>query len=133
MGMTSIVNPGAIPDSDSEGDADSATGVVDFATFQKVELRTGTVTKAEWVPKSDKLLKLEVAFGQLGLRTILAGIAKDYPGEAIIGRSVVAVFNLSPRKMMGFESHGMLLAAKGADGSVVLASCPGVPDGSRLS
>lgn len=114
-------------------DADLATGLVDFATFMRVDLRTGTVTAAEWVPKSDKLLKLQVDCGDLGTRTILAGIAQSYTVEAIVGQSVVAVVNLPPRKMMGQESHGMLLAAKSADGKVLLVQCPGVPNGSKLA
>lgn len=116
-----------------DAEDDLPTGTIDFSTFLKVDMRTGTVTKAEWVPKSDKLLRLEVFFGpEIGTRVILAGIAKDYPGDAIVGLSVVAVVNLAPRKMMGQESHGMLLAAKDEAGAVLLASCPGVPDGSKL-
>jgi methionine--tRNA ligase beta chain len=111
---------------------DLKDGFVDFATFQRVELRTGTVTGAYELPKSDKLLKLMVSFGSEGSRTILAGIAKSYTVENIVGMSVIAVCNLPPRKMMGQVSHGMLVAAQSEDGRVILASCPGVPDGSRL-
>lgn len=127
-----LASPLALQDDRDEKGDDLATGVIDFATFKRVELRTGTVTAAEWVPKSDKLLKLEISFGALGSRTILAGIAKDYTVEGIVGQHVVAVYNLTPRKMMGLMSHGMLLAGASTDGKVILASCPGVPDGSLL-
>ncbi len=107
-------------------------GLIDFSTFLKIDLRTGTVTKAERVPKSDKLLRLEVDFGDVGARVILAGIAQSYSAEVIVGQPVVAVVNLPARKMMGQKSNGMLLAAESGEGKVVLVQCPGVPNGSKL-
>lgn len=110
---------------------------ITYDDFVKVDLRVGTVTKAELVPKSKKLVKLEVSFGE-ETRTILAGIASMIPFlldgkvENFEGRQVVAVLNLAPREMMGVMSHGMLLAAHGKDGSLHLASCSGAPDGAAL-
>lgn len=110
---------------------------ITYDDFVKVDLRVGTVTKAELVPKSKKLVKLEVSFGE-ETRTILAGIASMIPFlldgkvESFEGRQVVAVLNLAPREMMGVMSHGMLLAAHGKDDSLHLASCPGAPDGASL-
>jgi methionyl-tRNA synthetase len=104
-----------------------------FDDFLKVDIRSGTITKSERVEKSKKLLKLEVYFGpEIGHRTILAGIAKHYDADAIVGQRVAAVVNLAPREMMGHMSHGMLLAGQGEDGTVTLVQCFSVPDGARL-
>ena len=110
---------------------------ISYDDFVKVDIRVGTITNAELVPKSKKLVKLEVSFGE-ETRTILAGIASMIPFlldskvESFVGRQVVAVLNLAPREMMGVMSHGMLLAAHGKDGSLHLASCSGAPDGAAL-
>ncbi|HJW44368.1 MAG TPA: methionine--tRNA ligase [Geothrix sp.] len=83
---------------------------VDADTFFKVDLRVGKVLEAERVPKSDKLIKMKVDIG-LEQRTIVGGIGKAYEPADLLGRLVVVVANLAPRKLMGIESHGMLLAA----------------------
>jgi len=77
--------------------------------FEKVDLRVGKVLAAEAVPKSSKLLKLKIDIGEE--RTIVAGMAKDYKPEEIVGKNIVCIVNLKPTKLMGVESHGMLLAA----------------------
>jgi methionyl-tRNA synthetase len=107
---------------------------ISYDDFLKVELVVGTITKAEAVPKSEKLLKLEVYFGEtVGYRVIMAGIAKDFKPEYITGFQVVGVLNLAPRKMMGVESHGMLLAGHNAEtGLLSMVQCLGVPAGTRL-
>ncbi len=90
--------------------------------FLKVELRVAQVLVAERIPKADKLLRLEVDLGT-EKRQILSGIAQWYTPEELIGRRIVVVSNLAPRKMRGLESHGMLLAAsEGSDGKPVLAT-----------
>ena len=89
--------------------------------FTKVELRVAQIKVAERVPKADKLLRLEVDLGY-EQRQILAGIAEFYSPESLIGRKVVIVANLAPRKMRGLESNGMLLAASLEGGKPVLAS-----------
>jgi methionyl-tRNA synthetase len=101
--------------------------------FAKVELRVAQVLVAERVPKADKLLRLEVDLGY-EKRQILAGIAQYYEPEKLIGRKIVIVANLAPRKMRGLESNGMLLAASLApDGAPVLAGfLEDVPLGARL-
>ncbi len=100
--------------------------------FVKVELRVAQVLVAERVPKADKLLRLEVDLGY-EKRQILAGIAQYYEPEKLIGRKIVIVANLAPRKMRGLESNGMLLAASLPDGAPVLASfLEEVPLGARL-
>ena len=77
--------------------------------FAKVDLRIGTVLQAEAIPKSKKLLRLEVDLGEK--RTIVAGIAENYAPEDLIGQNVIIVANLKPAKLMGVVSQGMLLAA----------------------
>jgi methionyl-tRNA synthetase len=89
--------------------------------FMKVELRVAKVLAAERVPKSKKLLKLQVDVGT-EQRTLVAGIAEAYEPEAIVGRSVVIVFNLKPAKLMGIESNGMVLAASTDGGKPMLVS-----------
>jgi methionyl-tRNA synthetase len=101
--------------------------------FAKVELRVAQIVVAERIPKADKLLRLEVDLGY-EKRQILAGIAQYYEPEKLIGRKIVIVANLAPRKMRGLESNGMLLAASlPPDGSPVLAGfLEDVPLGARL-
>jgi methionyl-tRNA synthetase len=88
--------------------------------FSKVELRVAQVKVAERVPKADKLLRLEVDLGY-ETRQILAGIAEAYTPESLIGRKVVIVANLAPRKLRGLESNGMIVAASVEGGRPVLA------------
>jgi len=100
--------------------------------FAKVDLRVGLVKVAERVPKSDKLLRLEVDIGS-EVRQVLAGIAEAYAPETLVGRKVVIVANLAPRKMRGLESNGMIVAASLEGGQPVLASfLEDVPVGARL-
>lgn len=104
-----------------------------FDDFMKVDVRVGEITKSQRVPKSDKLLKLEVYIGELGTRTIMAGIAKSYDADSIVGLRCLVVVNLVPRKMMGVESHGMLLAGHNPESDkITLAQCDGVPAGTRI-
>jgi methionyl-tRNA synthetase len=90
--------------------------------FVKIDLRVAKILVAERIPKADKLLRLEVDLGY-EKRQILSGIAQWYTPEELIGRHIVVIANLAPRKMRGLESHGMLLAAShGEDGKPVLAT-----------
>ena len=93
--------------------------LIEFDDFTKVDLRVGTIIEAENIPKSDKLLKLKVDTG-LDQRTILSGISKYYSPDEIINKKVMVLINLKPRKMMGFESEGMLLLADDGDGNLSL-------------
>jgi methionyl-tRNA synthetase len=101
--------------------------------FGKLDLRVGEVKSAERVPKSDKLLKLQVDLGPLGVRQILAGIGKHYAPEDLLGKRIAVLANLPPRKMMGLESQGMVLAA--GDGEVLSVMHPhkDVPLGSTIA
>lgn len=98
-----------------------ADGRITIDQFKNVQLRTARVLEAERVPKSEKLLKLKVDLGT-EQRQILAGIAKHYTPEELIGRLVVVVANLQPAKLMGMESQGMVLAASNADGTLTLVT-----------
>lgn len=83
---------------------------INYEDFIKADLRVALINKAERVEGSEKLLRLEVEVGDDG-RQIVAGIGKSYTPEEIIGKQIVIVANLKPRKLMGVESQGMLLAA----------------------
>lgn len=89
--------------------------------FKKVQLRTGKILNAEPVPKSKKLMKLNVDLGT-EQRQILAGIAEHYTAEQLVGMTIVVVANLAPAKLMGLESQGMVLAASNADGKLTLVT-----------
>jgi len=114
----------------AEAPADVRIGIEDF---QKVHLRTAKVLAAERVPKSNKLLKLQVDLGT-EQRQIVAGIAARYEPEALVGRNVVIVANLKPAKLMGVESNGMVLAATVGEAGEpsLLEVAADVPPGSRV-
>jgi methionyl-tRNA synthetase len=101
--------------------------------FVKIDLRVAQIVVAERIPKADKLLRLEVDLGY-ERRQILSGIAEWYTPEELIGRRIVVITNLAPRKMRGLDSHGMLLAASaGENGKPILATfTEDIPLGSRL-
>ena len=100
--------------------APSAGDKITIDDFTKIELRVAQIKVAERVPKADKLLRLEVDLGY-EQRQILAGIAEAYTPESLVGRKVVIVANLAPRKLRGFESNGMIVAASLEGGKPVLA------------
>jgi methionyl-tRNA synthetase len=113
--------------------APAADGKISIDDFMKVELRVGQVKAAEKVKGADKLLRLEVDIGT-EVRQLVAGIALAYKPEDLIGRKVVIVANLQPRKLRGLESNGMIVAASvGEDGKPVLAGfLEDVPIGAKL-
>ena len=101
---------------------------VDFDSFMKADLRVGTVIECEKVPKADKLLRFLIDDG-MERRTIVSGIAKYYKPEELVGRQVVFIANLPPRKLKGITSQGMILSAENSDGSlcVIAPSGPVAP------
>jgi methionyl-tRNA synthetase len=108
------------------------SGLIGIETFAQVDLRVGQIVVAERVPNADKLLRLEVDLAENAPRQLLAGIAEWYAPESLIGRKIIVVSNLQPRRLRGLESQGMLLAAD-ADGRPMLATVPGeTPNGARL-
>jgi methionyl-tRNA synthetase len=107
-------------------------GKISIEDFAKVELRVGQVKVAEKVKGADKLLRLEVDLGT-EVRQVVAGIAEAYSPETLVGRKVVIVVNLAPRKLRGLESNGMIVAASPEGGKPVLAAfLEDVPVGTRL-
>lgn len=94
--------------------------LIKFDDFAKVDMRIGTVLLAEEIEGSEKLIKMEIDFGDLGKRQILAGIKSWYKPEELVGKQLPFVVNIEPRKMMGLESQGMILAADSDDRAVIL-------------
>ena len=94
---------------------------ITYDDFAKMDLRVGTIVKAEKVEKADKLLKLELDMGT-ETRTVVSGIAMHFKPEDIVGKQVTVVANLAPRKMRGIESQGMILMAQNADGRLIFVS-----------
>ena len=100
---------------------EEAKPVIEYDDFARLDLRMGRVISAEPVPKSRKLLRLQVDLGY-EQRQILAGVAEHFEPESLVGRRVVAVANLKPRKMMGLESQGMLLMAENREGELAMVT-----------
>ncbi|MGV3527517.1 MAG: methionine--tRNA ligase [Flavisolibacter sp.] len=94
---------------------------IQYDDFAKLDLRIGTITAAEKVKKADKLLKLEVDLG-FEKRTIVSGIAQHFAPESLVGKQVIVVVNLAPRKMKGIESQGMILSAEEPGGKLILVN-----------
>jgi methionyl-tRNA synthetase len=128
----STERPGTPPHQESPASGAFATSAASSSTpdtpqiaiddFVKIDLRVAQIVVAERIPKADKLLRLEVDLGY-ERRQILSGIAEWYTPEELIGKKIVVIANLAPRKMRGLESHGMLLAASnGEDGKPILAT-----------
>lgn len=111
--------------------AAAAAGEITIDDFAKIDLRVATVVAAERVPKTDKLIKLQVKIGDEE-RTIVSGIAQHYEPEKLIGKNVIVIANLKPAKLRGIESRGMVLAASDGEGNLVLADAPGIASGSKV-
>jgi methionyl-tRNA synthetase len=129
----SVTKPAAAnPNASPKPAAAIPDGKITIDDFAKVELRVAQVKTAERVKGADKLLRLEVDLGT-EVRQLVAGIAEAYEPESLIGRKVVIVANLAPRKLRGLESNGMIVAASPEGGKPVLASfLEDVPLGTRL-
>ena len=107
---------------DRAGQGNPATtndGLISIDDFKKIKLRTAKILEAERVPKSKKLIKLQIALGE-ETRQIVAGIGEKFTPEELIGKTIVVVANLQPAKLMGQESNGMLLAVNDESGAVSL-------------
>jgi methionyl-tRNA synthetase len=129
--MRGATEADAVPGAQSP---EGVTSFIEITDFTKIELRVGEVLTAERVPKSDKLLRFTIDLGEETPRQVLAGIAEHYEPEKMVGRKLVVVANLKPRKLRGFESQGMILAASiGEEGRPVIATfTEDVPNGARL-
>src|SRR5690606_4565405 len=105
--LNNMTNPNAEPQKET----------INFEDFQKMDMRVGTILEAEKVEKADKLLKLKVDTG-IDVRTIVSGIAESFTPEEILGKQVTVLVNLTPRKIRGIESQGMLLLTEKEDGKL---------------
>lgn len=104
--------PSQTPSASSPAPQAPSPAQITIDEFMKIQLKTAKVISAERVPKSEKLLKLQVSLGEgAEQRQIVAGIGKKYEPEALIGKMIIIVANLKPAKLMGIESQGMVLAA----------------------
>jgi len=112
--------------------APEAPALITIDDFMKIQLKVAKVLEAERMPKSQKLLKLKVDAGEAEPRTILAGIAESYEPEAMVGKTIVIVANLAPRKMMGLESNGMVLAASPDGGAAIVLNVEPATPGTRV-
>lgn len=119
---------------DASNEVTNENQFINIEDFTKVDLRVGEIKVAEAVPKADKLLRFEVDLGEEKPRQILAGLAEYYEPEKLVGRKVVVVANLKPRKMRGLESQGMICAASFGeeDTPAVATFLEDVKNGARL-
>lgn len=109
---------------------------IEFDDFLKIDLRVATITEAELHPNADRLLKLQVDLGDQ-TRQICAGVKAFYDPADLVGKQIIVVANLAPRKIRGEESNGMLLAASAMDGDetkdvILLAPSKPAPAGSTV-
>jgi methionyl-tRNA synthetase len=129
--------PGVAAPSAAEPPAGAATGgnamqEITIDEFKRLDIRVGQITAAERVPGTDKLVKLTVDIGD-DVRTLVAGIATHYQAADLVGRRIVVLANLQPRKVRGVESRGMLLAATWGDDVGILSVDGAAPTGARIS
>ena len=106
---------------DTESAVKAAKAEITFDDFTKLDLRAATILEAEKVEKADKLLKLKVNTG-LDIRTVVSGIAESFTPEDVVGKQVMILLNLAPRKIRGIESQGMLLLANKPDGKLTFVT-----------
>jgi methionyl-tRNA synthetase len=106
---------------ESNGSFEALKGEITFDDFTKMDIRTGTILTAEKVKKADKLLQFEVDLG-FEKRTIVSGIAKHFAPEETVGKQVLVLANLAPRKIRGVESKGMILLAEDHEGKLTFVN-----------
>ncbi len=101
--------------------------------FHKVELRAGRIIEVKDLPSKKPMYSLKVYFGEYGIKTIAAGIKPQFSKKELLGKTIIVVFNLMPKKIGTFASEGMLLAAENSDGKIVLLSGESpIEPGSRI-
>lgn len=106
--------------------------IIQYDDFAKLDIRIGTIVAAELVPETDKLIKCTIDFGELGMRTIVSGIAQFRKPEDLVGKQCPYIVNLAPKMLRGVESAGMLIAASVGDGLALLHPDISVPAGTKL-
>ncbi len=107
--------------------------VITIDDFSKVDLRVAKILNAERVPKSKKLIRMDIDLGELGKRQIVGGLAEYYSPEDLVGKLIIVVANLKPRKLMGLESRGMLLAARYGEDLRLLTVDGDIKPGAKIS
>lgn len=113
--------------------APAEPGIAEFTDFQKLDLRVGTVLSAEGHPDADRLYVVKIDLGEEEPRQVVAGLKEHFAPDFLIGRQVVVVANLAPRKLRGVVSQGMIMAVKDKDGMQLLTSTCKVENGSKVS
>ena len=111
----------------------SSDSEISISDFQAIHIKIGTIMDAQRIPKSNKLLKLQVDIGENRERQIVAGIAEFYECESLIGTQVCVLTNLKPTKFMGEVSEGMILACKDSNGLNLLRVDSKKENGARIS
>lgn len=108
---------------------------IQFEDFEKLDLRIAKIKQAEKIENADKLYKLTIDVGDLGEKTICAGIKEHYSAEELQGKNIIVVANLKPRKMRGIESQGMLLAAstENHEKVILLTTDKNIEPGSKIN
>ena len=106
---------------------------IDFEEFEKIDARVGTITKVERVPRTDKLFKILVDLGDLGVRQTCSSLVGFYEPDQLLGKRVVFLYNLKPGKFAGEVSQGMLLAAEKNNLLGLLTIDRDVPNGARVT
>ena len=129
---TSEHTNGSSDSAPSAASIEEDTPKISFNDFLKVDLRVAQIEDAERIEKSEKLVKLQVSLGN-SQRQIIAGIAKHYEPQKLVGRKIIVVANLKPAKLMGEKSEGMLLAASDEHGNLALLDIdPVIPAGASV-
>ncbi len=106
---------------------------ISFEDFKRIDARVGTITQVERVPRTEKLYKILVDLGPLGIRQTVSSLVGYYEPDQLVGKRVVFLYNLKPSKFSGEVSQGMLLAAEEGDKLALLTIDREVPNGSRMT
>jgi methionyl-tRNA synthetase len=126
------VSEGTVGQGSASESAAAATAEVTIEEFQRIELKVGTIRRAEPHPNADRLVVLGVDLGEPEERQLVAGIRAAYPPEELVGRQIVVVANLKPAKLRGVESRGMILAASDESGLALVQPAKAIRPGSRV-
>ena len=106
---------------------------INYDDFSKLDIRMGLIKKAERIEESEKLILLSIDLGEAEDRQLVAGIGASYDPEELKGKAVPVLSNLEPKKIMGYESNGMILASESEKGPVILTALSDTVPGSRVS
>lgn len=111
----------------------SSSNEITFEEFKKLDARVGTITQVERVPRTDKLYRILVDMGPLGVRQTLSSLVGYYEPNELVGRRVIFLYNLKPTKFSGEVSQGMLLAAEQENKLALLTIDRDIPNGARIT